>query len=60
MFPAEAKAKAEKMIKNIFIALKIESITLLGCQETKVSAVEKLHMSKIKIGYPDKWKIIQP
>jgi endothelin-converting enzyme/putative endopeptidase len=24
--------------------------------ETKVSAVEKLHMSKIKIGYPDKWK----
>jgi predicted metalloendopeptidase len=36
--------------------LKIESITLLGCHETKVSAVEKLHMSKIKIGYPDKWK----
>jgi endothelin-converting enzyme/putative endopeptidase len=24
--------------------------------ETKVSAVEKLHKSQIKIGYPDKWK----
>jgi hypothetical protein len=45
MFPAEAKAKAEND-KNILLLLKIESITLLGCHETKVSAVEKLHMSK--------------
>jgi endothelin-converting enzyme/putative endopeptidase len=35
--------------------LKIESITL-DVTRDKVSAVEKLHMSKIKIGYPDKWK----
>jgi predicted metalloendopeptidase len=33
MFPAEAKTKAEKMIKNIFVLLKIESITLLGCHQ---------------------------
>jgi endothelin-converting enzyme/putative endopeptidase len=57
MFPAEAKAKAEKMIKNIFVAFenRINNLAWMS-PETKVSAVEKLHMSKIKIGYPDKWK----
>jgi putative endopeptidase len=57
MFPAEAKTKAEKMIKNIFIAFenRINNLAWMS-PETKVSAVEKLHMSKIKIGYPDKWK----
>ncbi|MGO4819957.1 MULTISPECIES: M13 family metallopeptidase [unclassified Flavobacterium] len=56
-FPAEAKAKAEKMIKNIFIAFenRINNLTWMS-PETKVSAIEKLHKSKIKIGYPDKWK----
>lgn len=56
-FPAEAKAKAEKMIKNIFVAFenRINNLTWMS-PETKVSAVEKLHKSKIKIGYPDKWK----
>ena len=56
-FPAEAKAKAEKMIKNIFVAFenRINNLTWMS-PETKVSAIEKLHKSKIKIGYPDKWK----
>jgi hypothetical protein len=48
------------MIKNILLLLKIESITLLDVPETKVSAVEKLHMSKIKIDILTNGKIIQP
>jgi predicted metalloendopeptidase len=49
--------KAEKMIKNIFIAFenRINNLPWMSA-ETKVSAVEKLHKSQIKIGYPDKWK----
>ena len=56
-FPAEAKVKAEKMIKNIFLAFenRINNLAWMS-PETKVRAVEKLHKSKIKIGYPDKWK----
>jgi predicted metalloendopeptidase len=56
-FPAEAKAKAEKMIKNIFLAFenRINNLPWMSA-ETKLSAIEKLHKSKIKIGYPDKWK----
>lgn len=56
-FPAEAKAKAEKMIKNIFLAYenRINNLPWMS-PETRVSAVAKLHKSKIKIGYPDKWK----
>ncbi len=56
-FPAEAKAKAEKMIKNIFLAFenRINNLPWMSAV-TKLSAIEKLHKSKIKIGYPDKWK----
>jgi endothelin-converting enzyme/putative endopeptidase len=56
-FPAEAKVKAEKMIKNIFIAFenRINNLPWMSA-ETKVSAIAKLHKSQIKIGYPDKWK----
>jgi predicted metalloendopeptidase len=56
-FPAEAKAKAEKMIKNIFIAFenRINNLPWMSA-ETRVSAIAKLHKSQIKIGYPDKWK----
>jgi endothelin-converting enzyme/putative endopeptidase len=45
------------MIKNIFIAFenRINNLPWMSA-ETKVSAVEKLHKSQIKIGYPDKWK----
>jgi predicted metalloendopeptidase len=56
-FPAEAKAKAEKMIKNVFIAFENRINNLPWMKKaTKVAAVEKLHKSRVKIGYPDKWK----
>jgi hypothetical protein len=35
MFPAEAKTKAEKMIKHLLLLLKIESITLLDVTRDK-------------------------
>jgi putative endopeptidase len=56
-FPPEAKAKAEKMIKNIFLAFenRINNLPWMSA-ETKKSAIAKLHKSQIKIGYPDKWK----
>ena len=57
LFPAEAKAKAEKMIKNIIAAYKvrINNLTWMSA-ETKLKAIEKLNKISIKIGYPDKWK----
>ncbi len=57
MFPAEAKVKAEKMIKNVFLAFenRINNLPWMSA-ETRVSAIEKLRKSTIKIGYPDKWK----
>lgn len=56
-FPAEAKVKAEKMIKNIILAYqnRINNLTWMSA-ETKVKAIEKLNKITIKIGYPDKWK----
>ena len=56
-FPAEAKAKAEKMIKNIILAFenRINNLTWMS-PETKSSAIKKLKKSRIKIGYPDKWE----
>jgi putative endopeptidase len=56
-FPAEAKAKAEIMIKYVFRAFetRIENLAWMSA-ETKKSAVAKLHKSRVKIGYPDKWK----
>ena len=57
MFPPEAKAKAEKMIKNIIEAYKgrINNLTWMSPQ-TKLKAIEKLNKLTIKIGYPDHWK----
>ncbi|MEZ7499257.1 M13 family metallopeptidase [Flavobacterium sp. Arc3] len=57
MFPAEAKEKAEKMIRNIILAYqnRINNLTWMSA-ETKVKAIEKLNKISIKIGYPDKWK----
>jgi putative endopeptidase len=56
-FPAEAKAKAEKMIQNIMRAyeIRINNLAWMGA-ETKKKAIEKLKKLTIKIGYPDKWK----
>lgn len=57
LFPAEAKVKAEKMIKNIIRAyeVRINNLTWMS-PETKVKAIEKLNKISIKVGYPDKWK----
>lgn len=56
-FPAEAKAKAENMIKNIIDAYKIRINNLAWMSpETKKKAIEKLEKVTIKIGYPNQWK----
>ena len=56
-FPPEAKAKAEKMIKNVFQAFenRINKLPWMT-KETRANAIAKLHKSRVKIGYPDKWK----
>ncbi len=56
-FPAEAKEKASKMIKNIFLAFenRINKLAWMT-PETRKGAIEKLRKSNIKIGYPDQWK----
>ncbi|WP_309640035.1 M13 family metallopeptidase [Flavobacterium sp.] len=57
MFPAEAKAKAESMIKNIIQAYKVRINNLTWMSPaTKTKAIEKLNKLIIKIGYPDHWK----
>ncbi|WP_284650892.1 M13 family metallopeptidase [Flavobacterium terrisoli] len=57
MFPAEAKVKAQKMIKNVQRAFenRINKLDWMSA-ETKNKAIEKLYSLTIKIGYPDKWK----
>ena len=57
MFPAEAKAKAEKMIKNVILAYqhRIENLSWMS-PETKIKAIKKLSKINPKIGYPNKWK----
>tara|TARA_R110002051_G_scaffold101002_1_gene171687 strand:+ start:249 stop:2318 length:2070 start_codon:yes stop_codon:yes gene_type:complete len=56
-FPAEAKAKAEKMIADIIDAYKtrINNLEWMG-DSTKLKAIEKLDKFTVKIGYPNKWK----
>lgn len=56
-FPAEAKEKAEKMVKNVLDAYKVRINALDWMEaETKAQAIEKIDKLLIKIGYPDKWK----
>jgi putative endopeptidase len=56
-FPAEAKAKAESMIKNVLLAYenRINRLPWMA-KATRASAIDKLHKLSIKIGYPDKWE----
>lgn len=56
-FPAEAKDKAYRMIRNVMRAYetRINNLTWMSA-ETKEKAVKKLNSLTIKIGYPDKWK----
>lgn len=56
-FPPEAKAKAQKMIKNILTAFekRINNVDWMS-DKTKKNAIAKLHKMTVKIAYPDKWK----
>jgi putative endopeptidase len=57
MFPAAAKEKAQRMIKNVIRAYenRINNLSWMS-PDTKKSAINKLDKMTIKIGYPDKWK----
>ena len=57
LFPAAAKEKAQKMIKNVIRAYetRINNLSWMS-PDTKKSAINKLDKMTIKIGYPDKWK----
>ncbi len=56
-FPPEAKAKAEKMIKNIIAAyqVRIKALDWMS-EDTKLKAIEKLDKFTVKIAYPDEWE----
>jgi len=56
-FPPEAKEKAEAMVKNVFLAFenRINKLPWMT-KATKENAIQKIHKTRVKIGYPDKWK----
>jgi putative endopeptidase len=56
-FPAEAKAKAESMIKNVMLAFenRINRLPWMA-KSTRDNVITKLRRLRVKIGYPDKWK----
>lgn len=55
-FPASSKARMEKLIKNLQIAL-ADRISAQDWMtpETKIAALNKLMTFYVKVGYPDKW-----
>jgi len=56
-FPAEAKARMEKLVANLIEAYRISINELAWMSpDTKVKALEKLGKFRPKIGYPDKWR----
>lgn len=56
-FPPEAKAKAEKLIRYLFLAYekRINELPWMDTQ-TRAMAIAKLKKYRVKIGYPDKWR----
>ena len=56
-FPPEAKARADRMVRNLIAALRDDLATLpwMGA-ETRKAALAKLDAFNPKIGYPDKWR----
>lgn len=56
-FPATAKERMEKLVKNLQRAyeIRIKNLNWMS-DETKKQALEKLHTFRAKIGYPDKWR----
>ncbi len=56
-FPAERKARMEKLVHNLLAAMKEDINTLDWMSpETKKAAQAKLAKFTVKIGYPNKWK----
>jgi len=56
-FPAESKARMEKLVQNLREALKVRIENLAWMSpETKKKALEKWSAFTPKIGYPDKWR----
>jgi len=56
-FPPESKAKAEKLVNDLLVAMKgrIEKLDWMSA-ETKAKALNKLSTFVVKIAYPDKWR----
>jgi putative endopeptidase len=56
-FPAESKAKMEKLVNDLLVAMKgrIDKLDWMS-GETKAKAQAKLATFTVKIGYPDKWR----
>ncbi len=56
-FPAEAKAHALEMVRNLIAALRADLATLDWMSEdTRRQAIAKLDAYQLKIGYPDVWR----
>jgi putative endopeptidase len=56
-FPAESKARMEKLVQNLRDALKVRLENLAWMSpETKQKAMQKWASFTPKIGYPDKWR----
>ncbi|WP_246848190.1 M13 family metallopeptidase [Sphingomonas beigongshangi] len=56
-FPPESKAKMDRLVGNLRVALagRIRNLTWMG-SATKAQALDKLQGFNVKIGYPDKWR----
>lgn len=56
-FPAEAKARMEKLVANVKIAMeeRFNHLTWMT-PATKTKAIDKLHGIVVKVGYPNKWR----
>ncbi len=56
-FPPEAKAKALQLVKNLLAAYDADIKTLAWMTpETRAKALDKLHATALKIGYPDRFR----
>jgi putative endopeptidase len=56
-FGGDAKAKALQLVKNLIAAYDADIRTLAWMSpETRARALEKLHATQLKIGYPDKFR----
>jgi putative endopeptidase len=56
-FPQSSKRMMEKMVANLQGAMRarIESAAWMS-PETRATALKKLSMQRVKVGYPDKWR----